>query len=108
MFRTEESGNVTIVIVSELDARNAEQAKTAFGEFVDSGALDLVIDLSALDFIDSAGLGALLTVLNAVGAAGGRLVLCGLSKRVRSIFELTRLHRVFGIFDSREEAVGSL
>ncbi len=108
MLNTEQCGDITVVTVaSELNARNAQQVRTALRELLGTGPTKLVIDLSALNFIDSAGLGALLAAFKTAGAAGGRLALCGLSEPVRSIFELTRLHRVFNIFDNREDAVGS-
>ncbi|MCG6962678.1 MAG: STAS domain-containing protein [Acidobacteria bacterium] len=108
MFKTEQRGDVTVVVAgSELNAHNAPEAKTTLRGLVNSGRVKLIIDLSALSFIDSAGLGALLTAFKTAGAAGGQLVLCGLSQPVKSIFELTRLDRVFPIFDTQEEAVGS-
>jgi anti-sigma B factor antagonist len=40
-----------------------------------------------------------------VNAKGGDVKLCGMSKQVRAVFELTRMHRIFDIFGTREEAV---
>ena len=65
----------------------------------------LVFDLSRLRFVDSSGLGAFLSCLRHVNAKGGDLKLCGMSKPVRAVFELVRLHRIFDILGTREEAV---
>jgi anti-sigma B factor antagonist len=64
-----------------------------------------VIDLSRLRFVDSSGLGAFISCLRKLNAKGGDLKLCGMSKQVRAVFELVRMHRIFDIFGTREEAL---
>lgn len=59
-----------------------------------------VIDLAKVDFMDSAGLVALVTGLKAARRSGCRLVLCNVQAAVRLIFELTKLDSVFEIFES--------
>ena len=108
MFETEQYGDISAVTVAEeMDARNAQEAKTYFKELVGAGSSRLVVDLTPLNFIDSSGLGALVTALKAARQAGGDIRLCGLTTPVKSIFELTRLYRVFDIFENRAEAVAS-
>ena len=63
--------------------------------------------LSHLRFVDSSGLGAMLSCLRQLNATGGDLKLCGMSKAVRSVFELVRMHRIFDIYDTREQAVSA-
>jgi anti-sigma B factor antagonist len=65
----------------------------------------IVLDLSQLTFVDSSGLGVLLACLRQFTAAGGDLQLCGLTAQVRSVFQLTRMHSVFKIHNTRDEAV---
>lgn len=67
----------------------------------------LIIDLAQVRFIDSSGLGALLSGYKNAGLRSGSFVLAGLQPRVQSMFELTRLHRVFEIYASLQEALGS-
>ena len=62
-----------------------------------------VIDLAAVDFMDSSGLVALVTGLKAARQSGCRLVLCNVQAPVRLIFELTQLDLVFEIFDTYED-----
>ncbi len=108
MFETEQHGEVTLIrSEDELDARNASRAKALFTELVASGRHDLVIDLSPVNFIDSSGLGALLTALREARSAGGTVKLCGMSAPVKAIFELTRMYRVFDVFVDADEAVAS-
>lgn len=62
-----------------------------------------VIDLASVDFIDSSGLGALVTGVKSARQNNCRLVLCNVKATVRLIFELTQLDTVFEIFDTYED-----
>jgi anti-sigma B factor antagonist len=95
---------VTAVPVEELDASNAGEFKRDITPVLDANA-KLVLDLSRLRFVDSSGLGAFISCLRKLNAKGGDLKLCGMSKQVRAVFELVRMHRVFDIVGTREEAV---
>jgi anti-sigma B factor antagonist len=67
----------------------------------------LVLDLSKVDLIDSTGLGALVSCLRQAHAVGGVVKVAGLTKSARALFELVKLHRVFEIFNSTDEAITS-
>ena len=95
---------VTTVPVEELDAGNVEEFKRDIAPLLEAHA-NLVLDLSRLRFVDSSGLGAFISCLRKVNASGGDLKLCGMSKKVRAVFELVRMHRVFDIQPTREDAV---
>ena len=102
----EKVGDVAVgtVPVEELDAGNAGEFKRDMAPLIDANA-KLVIDLSRLRFVDSSGLGAFISCLRKLNAKGGDLKLCGMSKQVRAVFELVRMHRVFDILDTRQDAV---
>jgi len=102
----ERTGDVSVatVPVEDLDAGNAADFKRDMAALVD-GSRMLVLDLSRLRFVDSSGLGAFISLLRRLNAKGGDLKLCGMSKPVRAVFELVRMHRVFEILATREEAV---
>jgi anti-sigma B factor antagonist len=95
---------VATVPGEDLDANNAADFKRAMAPLVEDNTR-LVVDLSRLRFVDSSGLGAFISVLRKLNAKGGDLKLCGMSKPVRSVFELVRMHRVFEILPTTEEAV---
>jgi anti-sigma B factor antagonist len=99
-------GDVGIVTVpvEELDAGNAGEFKRDIAPLLEVNA-KLVLDLSRLRFVDSSGLGAFISCLRKLNAKGGDLKLCGMSKQVRAVFELVRMHRVFDILGATEEAV---
>ncbi len=105
---TEQGDIVTISIEEErMDAHNSGDLKEQMLQLFDEGKCSLVIDLSAVRFIDSSGLGALVSGFKNASAREGSLKLCCLQPQVRSMFELTRLHRVFEIFTNQEEASDS-
>lgn len=88
-----------------MDAHNSGNLKEKMLQLFDEGKYQLVIDLSAVRFIDSSGLGALVSGFKNASARDGSLKLCCLQPQVRSMFELTRLHRVFEIFATLDEAL---
>lgn len=95
---------IAVLPLEELDASNVDELKREIAPLLQSSD-KLVIDLARLRFVDSSGLGALLSCLRQLSAKGGDLKLCGMSKQVRAVFELVRLHRIFDIFATTEEAV---
>ena len=90
--------------VEELDASNAGELKRDIAPLLEAHT-KLVIDLRRLRFVDSSGLGAFISCLRKLNAKGGDLKLCGMQKPVRAVFELVRMHRIFDIYATREEAV---
>jgi anti-sigma B factor antagonist len=105
-FSIEKHGNILIAKVpgEVLEERNARDFKSAAAPLITPGA-KLIFDLSGLNFVDSSGLGALLSCLRQVNASGGELKLCGTSKPVRALFELVRMHRVFELCNTKEDAI---
>lgn len=97
---------VAKVLLKELDAGNVGEFKTDMGPILEANR-KLVIDLGELQFVDSSGLGALLSCLRQMTAKSGDLKLCRMTKQVRATFELVRMHRIFEIFDTVDEAVAA-
>ncbi len=73
----------------------------------EEGKNNLVVDLEAVRFVDSSGLGALVSGFKNASSRNGNLKLSGLQLQVKSMFELTRLHRVFEIYTDSGEALAS-
>ena len=88
-----------------LDAQNAGELKDYLLQAMENGATALIIDLSKVGFIDSSGLGALVSGLKNANLCHGSLVIAGLQPKVRWMFDLSCLHRVFEIFHNRQEAL---
>jgi anti-sigma B factor antagonist len=104
----EKFGAVTIATLhgDDLDASNVNDFKRDIAPVL-AGNGNVIVDLSHLRFVDSSGLGAMLSCLRQLNATGGDLKLCGMSKAVRAVFELVRMHRIFDIYDTREQAVSA-
>lgn len=102
----EQFGDTVVVSLpgESLDASNASAFKRAIAPLIEAHSRG-GFDLCHLRFVDSSGLGALLSCLRQLNAAGGDLKLCGMSRPVRTLFELVRMHRIFEIFNAKEQAV---
>jgi anti-sigma B factor antagonist len=64
-----------------------------------------VIDLKQVDFMDSAGLGALIAMLKRITESGGDMKIACLQKKPRMVFEITRAYKVFEIYDNVDDAL---
>jgi len=67
----------------------------------------IVLNLRAVEYVDSGGLGALVGLVNSARALGGDIKLCGLSSQVQSIFEIMRLPTVIEVFTGQQEAISA-
>ena len=90
-----------------LDAHVSGTLKEKIQQLLDEGAVHLVIDLEGVDFLDSSGLGALVAGLRKAREKKGEIKLAGLRPDVRSIFDITRVARLFHICSDVPEAVAA-
>ncbi len=91
----------------EIDFATGPQLKDAITELLVAGEVDLVVDLLAVDFIESTGLGALIGGRRRAHALKGSLVLVCTEDQMLKIFRITGLDKVFQIHDTVDAAVGS-
>ena len=89
---------------ARLDAHNAASFKSSIADLVERGESRIILDLSGIEFIDSSGLGAIVSSLKSLGA-GGKLCIFGLQDATKSMFKLTRMDRVIPLFDEETQAV---
>ncbi|MCP3967894.1 MAG: STAS domain-containing protein [Lentisphaerae bacterium] len=94
----------TFKISGRLDAGNAGVLKSHFRD-ANRENIKFVFDLSEMEYIDSTGLGSIVSCLKNVMDKGGFLKLASLRDKPRMIFEITRAYRIFDIYDSMEAAV---
>jgi anti-sigma B factor antagonist len=87
-----------------IDAHNSGELKTYLQQLIEEGENQIIIQLQHVRFIDSSGLGALLSANKHILAKSGKLALANIQKQVLSMFELTRLNRVFDILADIKEA----
>jgi len=90
-----------------LDASNAKLFKDAVQPLLESHQT-IMFDMSGLNFVDSTGLGSLLSCLRTMNNKEGQLILFAMNKPVQALFELVRMHRIFSIYATKEDALASL
>ena len=108
-FAHEQAGEVVIVkLAGRLDSGAAQPAEENLTRALAGGAPHLAIDMSALQYISSAGLRVLLVVAKKVQQAKGKVVLFGLGPNVREVFSISGFDRIFSILPDSASAVASL
>src|SRR5881398_3342001 len=94
-----------LALKGEIDLHVSPSITASLNELIDKKPERLVVDLSDVTYIDSAGLAALIQAMQKVEGYGGKFVLSGLQETVRSIFEISRLDQVFQIFPDANAAL---
>ena len=77
-------------------------------QWLEEGHREFVLNLANVPYIDSFGLGQLISILTSIRSNGGRLVLLGLTDHVQALFQITRLNSVFNISTDEAHAVTSV
>ena len=85
----------------------ASAFRTAVRDLVAKGQKKVLLNLSEISYIDSSGIGELVSGFTTVQNAGGQLKLVCLSKRVKDLLQITKLYTVFEAFEDETEAVRS-
>ncbi len=104
-IKTEIINNVFVVTCqgSRFDASFARDFVKSMQYHIQKGHLDIILDLSSVEFVDSAGLGAIVRCLKEINGRG-KLVLCGAKEMVLSLLQITQLDKVFIQAENRREA----
>lgn len=105
-FTVSQSDSVTVVDVEgQLIVGNRQELKQKVLEELENGARKFVVDFADTGYIDSSGLGVLVSLSKKIREQGGELRLSSLNEDLRTLFELTKLDTLFKIADTREEAL---
>jgi len=100
--------HVTLVEASgRVNSMNANQFGEALSDVIDKGNIHLVLDLSNVDYMSSAGLREIVSALKKVKRASGDLRIAQPSERVHEVLEMAGLDTIFQIFATQGDAVGS-
>lgn len=106
-YNVREINDVMVIALSgRLVSSCAEEFKERLSVYL-SSCRDLVLDFSQVSDIDSSGLGALVYILHQSRSAGGNIKIACIQPRPRIVFDVTRVYRVFEIYDSVNGAVSS-
>ena len=96
-----------IDIRGDITAQSEDVLMDAYGRANGDGVRAVVLNFSGLDYMNSGGIGLLVTVLVRAQRQRKRVLAYGLSDHYRQIFELTRLDEAVGIHDSEDEALAA-
>ena len=107
-FDVKKQGDVTIIDVEgQLIVGNRQELKQKVLTELEAGARKFLIDFSSTGYIDSSGLGVLVSLSKKIREQSGELRLANLNEDLRTLFELTKLDTLFHIASDREEALAS-
>ncbi|MEH2432796.1 MAG: STAS domain-containing protein [Nostoc sp.] len=96
--------SVTVLELSGiLDGIRGNELRREISGILANGVDILLLDMKEVKFIDSSGLGALVSAMQMVRNANGKLFVCSINDQVRMLFELTKMDRIFQSFADQEE-----
>ena len=98
------------VMVLELSGKimggpDFDKFKGEITDLVESGYKDVILDMSGVPWINSTGLGILITGYHSIKAAEGTMKICNVKERVLSIFYISQLENIFDVYESLDEAL---
>jgi anti-anti-sigma factor len=96
---------VLIEVEGEIDAHTARKLDKTLNDLLAQGHSRLLLDLSRMGFISSAGLRAIMFAQREAGSRGGQVRVCGLNAQARRVFEMARLDEYLRLNDTRQEAM---
>lgn len=100
--------HVVIAVAGRLDTASSPQLLDSLNAQIDAGRLDLVLDITSMDYICSSGLRVLLMALKRVSPSDGHILLCGINDNVREVFDMAGFMSLFPMYANRESALEAL
>ncbi len=104
---TDQPDTTLIRVEGEITSGSEKPLMDAFAHAVDGGARTVILDFGGLDYMNSGGIGLLVTLLVRAQRQGKRLMAVGLNEHYRQIFALTRLDEAIGIHDTTDAALAA-
>jgi len=103
------AGNVTVLDLSGriTIGEGSVQLRDAVRRLLEQGNKNLLIDLGAVDYVDSSGIGELVSCYTTTKNQGGQLKLLNLTKKIKDLLSITKLLTVFETFEDESEALKS-
>ena len=105
---TTEDGIPIVHLNGEIDLHTCSGFRDTLRELIDHKHYNIVIDLAQVPYLDSAALGVLVDAVRRVREYDGSICLVGTTPFVRRAFEITRLVKIFNLYDSTDEALASV
>ena len=105
---TKRGGAVILALSGRLDASNAPELEGKLLGLIAGGDRRLVVDCGQLDYINSAGLRALLVAAKRLNPSGGKIVLAALKDQIKEVFDIAGFSSIFQIHGTQDEALAAL
>jgi anti-sigma B factor antagonist len=105
--RKDEGNTVVIALSGRLDLSNGSKLKEEVKSILTAGKTSIHLNLRNVEFVNSSGLGALVSIMKEIRIHRGRLTLSDLAEYVQEIFDITQLSHIFEIFGTEHEALQS-
>ena len=100
IVETKKDDIITCKVEGEINISTSPNLRKAFDGFINKGIKKIVIDFSGVPYIDSSGLATLIELLQRLKKIDGKLRVCSMSDKVKNVFEITKLHKLFEIYDN--------
>jgi anti-sigma B factor antagonist len=92
-------------IKGDIDINSSPDIRDAFEKGTKGKAMKILVNLDSVSYVDSSGLATLVEMLKKTRSYGGKLRISNLASKVKSLFEITKLEKLFEIFDTEEDAI---
>ena len=103
--KTTQQDVVICHINGDIDINSSPDIRKTFAELTASYQKKIVINLAEVSYIDSSGLATLVEMLKKIKSYGGKLRLSNLADKVKGLFEITKLEKIFEIYETAEQAI---
>lgn len=103
--KTRQQDIIICNVNGDIDINSSPNIRKTFDELTTSKEKKIIINLKDVSYIDSSGLATLVEMLKKAKGYGGRLKLSNLADKVKSLFEITKLEKIFEIYHTAEQAI---
>ncbi len=107
LTRRDEDMVAVLTLSGRLDLANGNKLKDEIKTILDNGKTAIHLCMKDLEFVNSSGLGAMVSIMKEIRLRRGRLTLSDMADYVREVFDITQLSHIFEIFPTEEEALHS-
>ena len=102
----EKSGDVLVCMLEgEVDINTSPQLRKAFEDLIKRNEKKVIVEFKSVSYIDSSGLATLIELFQRLKKIGGVMRFSGMNQKVKNAFEITKLHKLFEIFEDRQTAL---
>ena len=103
----EKEGVTEVYFFGKMDTRTSPEAEKYMNQLIDDGGNNILMNFEELDFISSTGLRVILATGKKLMGSNGKLTICNPNITVNDVLKMSGFNRMFGVYESEEEALES-